>query len=105
MQWPAHSSGELCLRRTVSLANDSEDENAELYDEQAEQIMTAGGTPQNQDLLRWLPDRLPAAVYDLVQTEARRVEWPFVETATEPADSDALPPAVEAIPGCHQRWV
>ena len=85
-----------------TLADDNEDENAEAYDELAETLMTAGGTPLNRDLMTWLKDQLPAPVYEKVQSEARRVEWPFMEPALGVANLTDVP--VEE-PMCkHAKW-
>ena len=90
-----------------SLADDSEDEQASTYDQQAEQLMCAGGTPANRDLLVWLQDKMPAAVYQKVLQEAARVEWPFLPaTAAHEDDATAGDRAhectstVEAVTGC-----
>ena len=84
------------------LADDSEDEQASTYDQQAEQLMCAGGTPANRDLLVWLQDKMPAAVYQKVLQEATRVEWPFLP-ATAAHEDDATPQVIEPM-SAHPQW-
>ena len=64
---------EYACKELWSMADDSEDEQACTYEEQAEQLMCAGGTPDNKDLLVWLQDRMPSAVHQKVLQEAARV--------------------------------
>ena len=85
-----------------SLADDSEDEQAEAYDQQAEQLMCAGGTPANRDLLVWLRDKMPATVYAKVLQEADRIERPFMPaTAVQQEETTA---AVTEPMNVHPQW-
>ena len=93
-----------------SLAADSDDENAETYDEQAEQLMCAGGTPCNRDLFEWLKDKMPAPAYEKVLQEAARVGWPFLPVPAEGVlpvsaggEQKAQHPACEPMSE-HQHW-
>ena len=85
-----------------SLADDSEDEQAETYDQQVEQLMCAGGTPANRDLLVWLRDKLPATVYAKVLQEADRVEWPFMPATA--VQQEETTPAVTEPMNVHPQW-
>ena len=60
------------------MADDSEDENAEAHHAVEKQLMRAGGTPLNKDLMSWLKGQLPKQVYESLQTEAQRVQWSFL---------------------------
>ena len=83
-----------------ALADDSEDESAEQYDAQAELLMTCAEMPPNPLLMTWLRERLPTPVFDLVCEEARRVDWPYLQTAS-PA---CLTPAAAEPMRLHQHW-
>ena len=75
-----------------ALADDSEDEHAEAYDELAEEMMTTGTTPLNKDLMQWLQNTLPVHVYAKVWDEAQRVQWPFMTaSASVKGPSHAIP--------------
>ena len=92
-----------------SMADDSEDEQTDTYEEQAEQLMRAGGTPANKDLLSWLRNRIPSEVHQKVLQEATRVDWPFMPTtsATDSnaaaTDSNATPRVAEPM-SAHPQW-
>ena len=84
------------------MAEDSEDEQASMYDQQAEQLMREGGTPAKKDLLVWLRDKMPAAVHQKVLQEATRVAWPFLP-ATPAHEDDATPQVTEPM-SAHPQW-
>ena len=85
-----------------SMADDSEDENAEAYDTLAEQPMTAGGTSMNKDLMSWLRVPVPDPVYESLQREAQRVEWPFM--CSDPGPEAALEVPPEEPMREHSKW-
>ena len=92
---------EYACEELSALADDSEDEQATTYDQQAEQLMCAGGTPCNKDLLVWMEDKMPAMVFETVLQEAARVEWPFLPAPA--VQDEATPPVIEQM-SAHPHW-
>ena len=62
--------------------------------------MTCAEMPPNPLLMTWLRERLPTPVFDLVCEEARRVDWPYLQTES-PA---RLTPAAAEPMRLHQHW-
>ena len=85
-----------------TMADDREDEQSQQYEHAAEFLMTSGGTPNNADLLPWLRSHTPQILHAVLNREATRIGWPFLQEETR--DSDSTPgEAVEAVMG-HPHW-
>ena len=74
-----------------SLADDSGDEHAAEYDQTAERLMTAGGTPKNKHLYAWLRSQVPDSVRHSLRREAKRIRWPFIPSSLPESERPVTP--------------